>query len=459
MNSLSFDVEVLNGNTDYIYRFKHNTDDTTKSMINDFVHRMIINNSIKCFVSYAYEINDDIRKLRYSIAPQTTLSDYFKNRFTDISACISVILNILKVIKTAEEYMIDRRFILFDPDYMFINKSDKSISVMCIPVRDAKESSLTEFMRSIIMPLNFEGIPNSDTLKVTVYQYAFDKEPIESTIEFFSDFCSKLSAKNTESKPVKNESDFVPESPQPVSQPKVLPFAKKSDGVAKSHETKSMPIPTVLPTPPKNDNAQSKGKEKKSGLFSSLFDSSSKKNKEKPSQNAFGVNIPGKTASPLSDEKIEKVSAFSGINLPEVKKEQNAPVSLSTPKQTTMKIEDEEETVFETQDEGTVFLNNGAERAFLRDNTGAIFEITGNIFSIGRSGKSGVKIDLELSQKTVSHLHATIYNECGCYFISDNGSANGTFVNNRRLKPNEKVPIEHGSRVRISNIDFTFEIM
>ena len=69
-----------------------------------------------------------------------------------------------------------------------------------------------------------------------------------------------------------------------------------------------------------------------------------------------------------------------------------------------------------------------------------------------------MKIDLDLASKTVSHLHATIYNENGKYFICDNGSSNGTFLNNKRLTPNEKNELSHGTRLRISNIDFTFEI-
>ena len=120
MNRVSFDMEVLNGNTDYIYRLKQ-ISDSEKPLINEFVHKMIINNYIKCLIPYTYEIHDDYRRLRYSVAPQTVLSDYLKNRFTDISSCVSVIVNVLKALKVTEEYMIDRRFVLLDADYMFIN--------------------------------------------------------------------------------------------------------------------------------------------------------------------------------------------------------------------------------------------------------------------------------------------------------------------------------------------------
>ena len=453
MNKASFDVEVLNGNTDYIYRLRRTASDETP-LINEFVHKMIISNYIKCLIPYTYEIYDDYRRLRYSVAPQTVLSDYLKNRFTDISSCVSVIINILKALKATEEYMIERRFILLDADYMFINKSDGSISLMCIPVNNAAEGSLTEFMRSIIMPLNFERLPNSDALKVTVYQYAFDSETTENAIEFFSKLYLKPKQEPIiESIPVpvkeKNDAEL---SKQGMSMPKIASFVKKTDNI-KNGEDSSL---SAEPKP-----VTDKVKEKKHSLFGSLFDSGSKKNKIKSGNesvsNPFGINIPGNNEK--KQVLPENVPIFREMNIPDVKKEQPVGVSaVNSVRPASMKIEEEERTVFESADDGTVFLGGEASHAYLKDNTGAIFEISGNVFTIGRSGKSGVKIDLDLASKTVSHLHATIYNENGRYFICDNGSSNGTFLNNKHLTPNEKNELLHGARIRISNIDFMFEI-
>ncbi len=451
MNKLSFDVEVINGNTDYIYRFRN---DIEKNQLNEFAHRMILNNNIRGFIPYIYEISDEQRRLRYSIAPQITLSDYLKNRFTDISACVSVITNILAVIKIAEEYMIDRRFILFDADYIFINRSDNYVSVMCIPVNNAESVSLSDFMRSIVMPMNTEGVLNGDTLKVNVYQYDFDKEPIEAAIKYFSDFVLKpVVETNSNIKNDKCEQEEV--KPQAEASVKSFPFVKKNDFLEKPDEIKAE---SETVKSPKSDKI-GKSKGKKNGLFSGLFDSGSKKAKDKPSAvmnaNPFEVNMPGqKTLSKVYNEAVPMNN--SAIAPVDTIAESN---SSGLQAMSYMKVENDEETVFETQDEGTVFLGNRSACAQLKDNTGAVFVVSSDSFSIGRSGKSGLKIDLDLQQKTVSHLHAVIYNENGNYYISDKGSANGTFVNNKRLSPNDREKLTHGARVRISNIDFIFELI
>lgn len=445
MNSISFDVEVINGNTDYIYRLKQAADNG-KPAINEFVHKMIINNYIKCLVPYTYEIQDEYRRLRYSVASQTVLSDYLKNRFTDISSCVSIIVAILKALKDVEEYMIDRRFMLLDADYMYINRADGSVSLMCVPINGAEEGSLKEFMRSIIMPLNFEGLSGSDALKVTVYQFNFDSEPIEKAIEFFSSFGCKSSETPAEKieTPVK-AAEPAHEIPKPVVPiPKIPSFIKKSEP----------PRAEEIPTAPQA--APEKSKEKKHGLFSGIFDSGNKKPRQKQEpvspSNPFGINVPGQGDKAAMPEI--KPKSFAEINIPETKKEQ--PVRSAVP--AAMRVEEDEKTVLDGHDDGTVFLGDNSSSARLVDSTGEAFEITGEVFTIGRSGKSGVKIDLDLPSKTVSHLHATIYRENGTYFICDNGSANGTFLNSSRLSPNQRKELTHGSRVRISNIDFVFEV-
>lgn len=443
MNSINFDVEVINGNTDYIYRLKQSAD-STAPIINEFVHKMIINNYIKCLVPYTYEIQDEYRRLRYSVAAQTVLSDYLKNRFTDISSCVSVIVNILKAIKATEEYMIDRRFILLDADYMYLNRSDGSVSIMCVPVNSAAAGSLTEFMRSIIMPLNFEGLRGSDALKVTVYQYNFDSEPIENAIEYFSSFGSAPADRPAEVNAApERKASPVQEPPKPAaSLPKIPSFIKKTE------QENLPPVPSVA--------VSEKTKEKKHGLFSGIFDSGNKKTKPKPEpvspSNPFGINIPGQSDNAVVPE-VKPVS-FANISVPEPKKEQ--PVRVTAP--AAMRVEEDERTIFEGRDDGTVFLGDNSSSARLVDSTGEAFDVTGEVFTIGRSGKSGVKIDLDLPSKTVSHLHATIYHADGHYYICDNGSSNGTFLNNSRLSPNQRKELTHGSRVRISNIDFVFEV-
>lgn len=64
--------------------------------------------------------------------------------------------------------------------------------------------------------------------------------------------------------------------------------------------------------------------------------------------------------------------------------------------------------------------------------------------SIGRSKEN----DIVLSDFSVSRFHAFIYEEAGEWFIEDNNSTNGVYVNNKKIK---KEKIEIGDEITIGN--------
>lgn len=79
---------------------------------------------------------------------------------------------------------------------------------------------------------------------------------------------------------------------------------------------------------------------------------------------------------------------------------------------------------------------------------------------IGRGEKNSV--DVVLNNRTISDVHCYIFNENGKYSISDRegGSTNGTFVNEKKIMPNERVPIKSGDVIRLANknrIEFRLE--
>lgn len=63
--------------------------------------------------------------------------------------------------------------------------------------------------------------------------------------------------------------------------------------------------------------------------------------------------------------------------------------------------------------------------------------------SIGRSEKN----DIQIAERHVSRQHAVINYREGVFTINDLGSANGTFVNDRRLT--EPFPLAHGDVIRL----------
>ncbi|RRR71253.1 MAG: FHA domain-containing protein [Candidatus Viridilinea halotolerans] len=59
----------------------------------------------------------------------------------------------------------------------------------------------------------------------------------------------------------------------------------------------------------------------------------------------------------------------------------------------------------------------------------------------------------------VSRRHAIIIPRNGGYVIEDLASANGTFINGRRVKPQAPVAVNHGDEVKFGTLILRFEIV
>lgn len=76
--------------------------------------------------------------------------------------------------------------------------------------------------------------------------------------------------------------------------------------------------------------------------------------------------------------------------------------------------------------------------------------------SLGRGDEDTTPdVDLSLhygSMLGVSRLHAEISFERGVYYLKDLDSSNGTWLNMRKLEPNERLPLESSNQVRLGHL-------
>jgi FHA domain len=82
------------------------------------------------------------------------------------------------------------------------------------------------------------------------------------------------------------------------------------------------------------------------------------------------------------------------------------------------------------------------------------FELTGDRLRIGRAGRRAPPPDLDLSgpppDPGVSRAHAELLRaDDGTWAVRDLGSANGTFLDVRRLAGDEVAPLTAGARIRL----------
>ncbi|ADU31792.1 FHA domain-containing protein [Evansella cellulosilytica] len=112
----------------------------------------------------------------------------------------------------------------------------------------------------------------------------------------------------------------------------------------------------------------------------------------------------------------------------------------------------------ESEEFGTTTLdgNTSVLRPFLcNSNTSERFTISKNTYGIGRDPNNA---DLTLNNKAIGRIHAKIFTYDSEYFLKDNGSKNGTYVNGERLQPLEKVKIKHEDKIKFANESFVFRL-
>lgn len=89
-----------------------------------------------------------------------------------------------------------------------------------------------------------------------------------------------------------------------------------------------------------------------------------------------------------------------------------------------------------------------------RQVTGEKIELNKPSFVLGKSPESA---DYAIADNTnVSRIHATIITRNGRYYVMDQRSTNGTFVNGRIIKPNQEVELLTGDCLMLANEEFVF---
>ena len=87
--------------------------------------------------------------------------------------------------------------------------------------------------------------------------------------------------------------------------------------------------------------------------------------------------------------------------------------------------------------------------------TGETFEVRGRRFVVGKSKHSSFQVR---DTTTVSRSHAIFSVQGDVCTITDDDSRNGTFVNGQRLEAGGTMELEDGDTVRMSDVDFVFEV-
>ena len=97
---------------------------------------------------------------------------------------------------------------------------------------------------------------------------------------------------------------------------------------------------------------------------------------------------------------------------------------------------------------------------FQNEPTGTFWPLYSGQLLIGRgSGESSV--DVALTDASTSSRHASIEGDSttGYAYVVDQGSRNGTFLNEQRLGPSEKKQMRDGDRLRVGSTTFVVKLL
>ena len=117
-----------------------------------------------------------------------------------------------------------------------------------------------------------------------------------------------------------------------------------------------------------------------------------------------------------------------------------------------------EETTYEEEYGRTTFLSQKPEkkestrRLYFMDGRRAADLGTGNLLI----GKYKEKVDLYLSDESVSRMHARLLRDAEDYYLEDENSTNGTYCNKTRLQPYERLKLEIGDEIQVGNVTLYF---
>jgi pSer/pThr/pTyr-binding forkhead associated (FHA) protein len=96
---------------------------------------------------------------------------------------------------------------------------------------------------------------------------------------------------------------------------------------------------------------------------------------------------------------------------------------------------------------------------FQNDPAGSFWPIQSGRTALGRSAGDG--IDIALSDASASSRHASIHADpaTGQAFVEDDGSRNGTFLNEARLNPGERRQLRDNDRLRLGSTTFVVKLL
>ncbi len=368
--------------------------------------KMILNNSIPGFLSCTFESMNGIPMIYYDITGLKPLSLYLEENRADVLFIRQFTTALLSGFDALGKYFLDAEYILLTSRTVFMDPGTKEVKLVCFPF---EKKSLDESLCSLA--------------GFILSRASGEPEDIKAAYRFYS-ACSTGSVTSDSLKEVlRSLKEEEPVSlPEAEIQEEEIPFFADERSEKRVNKRTANKEGSIIRRFTESIKRRRAGNEQKG----------QKGQKGQEYGPDHGRHSPGK-----------KDTVWKKYERPVPESRYRAPYT----------------------EEGfgdTVVLENGP--GYAKEEAGAwlvpadVFsgesiELKGNECTIGRGGMPGV---IDTGVKAVSRRHASIIRTGGTYAIADLCSRNGTYVNGRRLVPNEKVILSDGDTIEFANTAYYF---
>ena len=370
--------------------------------INDYRITMVMNCNIKNLLNMDVEYIDEVVEFIYDISNLKNIGGFYERKKMKYSDLLTLFKSIINVVEDGESYLLRIEDILFDMEYVYVDERNEKVLFCYCPQADIDGDFNNNFRRFV-----------QEIVLSTDHTDGKAAELIYGILE------------------ICNREDFLMKD--------IRDYMNKMEGAYPKRTVRQINYETI--------RSESREKEK---------------NKEHPiiaeenedSYKSIFENDNTKIGKGKKKRIVEVVKEAFGIKEAENEnKEHKDKVIASKNKRQEMKHPHETD----ERDDMTMLLSQKEYRDVLVD-----VRKKENIeldFFPCVIGKDGERVDKIIREQSVSRVHLKVYNQGDDYYVEDQNSTNGTFINDEMLDPFQKYVINNGDTLTIADHEYIFKHM
>ena len=395
--------------------------------VDDLTFGMLSNNDIEGLAKTTLVEDEIDRYFIFDIADRVTMKEYLGDSVKE-EHLLKAFYGIAVAIKTGMEYMINWTSYILDEENIYIDSETGDVKVICMPLLTMMNDGNTcKFFKNILFTAQFDEEEDGEYVgKLMVLlnpkSFSIDKfiEEIEDLLEIEH----------------KKFDDYTIED---VEVPEVVSAGAKAEEVKEEAEAKAEEV---------KEEAEAKAEEVKEET-----EAKAEEVKEEAEGKAEEVKeeAEGKAEEVKEEAKAKTEDISEDIEFVENNEAEKIEVVEEKPEEKKEETKKGGFLKFFTQPIGQKKEN----KPYLqKTKTNEKLYIEKDKFVIGSEDGS----DYQIKEETVEAQHAFIVKEKNEFFLVDNESKTGTFMNTAQLLPNEKYVLVQGAHIRIAEEEFDFKL-